>query len=114
MCQNHIFSLNYQWLYFNIFHYQDELTMYTFLYLIKHYLILSSRKQESSKKNLLLFYWLCQSLWLCGSQQIVENSERDGNTRPPYLPLRIGMQVKKQQLELDMEQLTGSKGKGVH
>ena len=30
--------------------------------------------------------WLHQSLWLCGSQQIVENSERDGNTRPPYLP----------------------------
>ena len=31
----------------------------------------------------------------------------DGNTLPPYLPL--GMQVKKQQLELDMEQQTGSK-----
>ena len=30
----------------------------------------SSKKQESSKKkNLLLLYWLCQSLWLCGSQQ---------------------------------------------
>ena len=28
---------------------------------------------------------LCQSLWLCGSQQTVENSERDGNTRPPDL-----------------------------
>ena len=26
------------------------------------------------------------SLWLCGSQQTVENSSRDGNTRPPYLP----------------------------
>ena len=24
--------------------------------------------------------------WLCGSQQTVENSSRDGNTRPPYLP----------------------------
>ena len=24
---------------------------------------------------------------LCGSQQTVENSERDGNTRPPDLPL---------------------------
>ena len=31
-------------------------------------------------------YWLHQSLWLCGSQQTVENSERDGNTRPPDLP----------------------------
>ena len=26
-------------------------------------------------------------LWLCGSQQTVENSERDGNTKPPDLPL---------------------------
>ena len=26
------------------------------------------------EKRLLLFYWLCQSLWLCGSQQTVENS----------------------------------------
>ena len=23
--------------------------------------------------------------WLCGSQQIVENSSKDGNSRPPYL-----------------------------
>ena len=33
-------------------------------------------------------------------------SERVGNTRPPDLPLS---QVRKQQLELDMEQETGSK-----
>ena len=33
-----------------------------------------------------LLYWLCQSLWLCGSQQTVENFSRDGNTRPPDLP----------------------------
>ena len=45
----------------------------------------SSKKQESSRKHLLLVYWLCQSLWLCGSQQTVENSKRDGNTRPSYL-----------------------------
>ena len=38
-------------------------------------------------KHLFLLYWLCQSLWLCGSQESVENSSRDGNTRPPYLPL---------------------------
>ena len=47
----------------------------------------SSKKQESSrKKHLFLLYWLCQSLWLCGSQQTVENSSRDGNTRSPDLP----------------------------
>ena len=47
----------------------------------------SSKKQESSRKHLFLLYWLCQSLWLCGSQETVENSERDGNTRSPDLPL---------------------------
>ena len=43
-------------------------------------------------------------------RQTVENSSRDGNTRPP-LPAswEICMQVKKQQLELDIEQQTGSK-----
>ena len=40
----------------------------------------SSKKQENSKKNLLLLHWLHQSLWLCGSQQTVENSSRDWNT----------------------------------
>ena len=39
------------------------------------------------KKHLFPFYWLCQNLWLCGSQQTVENSSRDGNTKPPDLPL---------------------------
>ena len=39
------------------------------------------------EKHLFLLYWLCQSLWLCGSQETVENSERDGNTRPPDRPL---------------------------
>ena len=37
-------------------------------------------------KHLLLLHWLRQSLWLCGSQQTVENSSRDGNTTPPDLP----------------------------
>ena len=47
----------------------------------------SSKKLESSRKHLVLLYWLCQSLWLCGSQSTVENSSRDGNTRPPDLSL---------------------------
>ena len=28
----------------------------------------SWKKQESSRKPSILLYWLCQSLWLCGSQ----------------------------------------------
>ena len=45
------------------------------------------KKAREFQKNIFLLYWLCQSLWLCGSQQTVGNSERDGNTRPPDLPL---------------------------
>ena len=47
----------------------------------------SSKKQESSRKTSISAFWLCQSLWLCGSQETVENSERDGNTRQPDPPL---------------------------
>ena len=43
------------------------------------------KAREFQKKHLCLLY--CQRLWLCGSQQTVENSSRDGNTRPPDLPL---------------------------
>ena len=43
------------------------------------------KSKRVPEKHLLLLYWLCQSLWLCGSQQIVENSSRVGNTCPSYL-----------------------------
>ena len=46
----------------------------------------SSKKTREFPKKHLLFYWLHQSLWLCGSQQTVEHSSRVGNTKPPYLP----------------------------
>ena len=46
----------------------------------------SKKKERVSEEHLLLLYWLCQSLWLSELQQTVENSERDGNTRPTYLP----------------------------
>ena len=36
------------------------------------------KTKEFQKKHLLLPYWLCQSLWLCRSQQTVENSEEMG------------------------------------
>jgi len=32
------------------------------------------KSKRVPEKHLLLFYWLCQSLWLCGSEQTVENS----------------------------------------
>ena len=43
------------------------------------------KKQENSRKT--STFWLCQSLWLCRSQQTLKNSSRGGNTRPPDLPL---------------------------
>ena len=46
----------------------------------------SPKSNRIPEKHILLLYWLCQSLWLCGSQQTVVNSSRDGNTRPPDLP----------------------------
>ena len=46
----------------------------------------SSKKLESSRKTSTSGL-LTTPKPLCGSQQTVENSERDGNTRPPALPL---------------------------
>ena len=43
------------------------------------------KSKRVSEKHLLMLCWLLQSLWLCGSQQTVKYSSRDGNTRPPYL-----------------------------
>ena len=45
----------------------------------------SLKKQESSRKTSISAL-LIMPKTLCGSQQTVENSERDGNTRPPDLP----------------------------
>ena len=45
------------------------------------------KSKRVPEKHLFLLYRLWQSLWLCGSQETVANSERDGHTRPPDLPL---------------------------
>ena len=44
-------------------------------------------KAREFQKNIYFCFIDCQSLWLYGSQSTVEDSERDGNTRPPDLPL---------------------------
>ena len=48
-------------------------------------LSLNHRESKISPEKLLLL-WLPWSLWLCGSQQTVENSSSDGKTRTPNLP----------------------------
>ena len=49
-----------------------------------HWIIKKAR--ECQKKHLFLLYWLCQRLWLCGSQQTVENSETDWK-RSVFIPI---------------------------
>ena len=66
------------------------------------------KAREFQKKHLLL-YWLHQSLWLCGSQKTVENLKRWEYQTTWPASWEICTQVKKQQLEPDMEQQTGSK-----
>ena len=58
----------------------------------------SSKKQEFQKKYLLLLYWLCQTLWLCGPQQTGKflKSQEYQTTLPASW--ENSMQVKKQQL----------------
>ena len=69
----------------------------------------SSKKQESSRKKICFCFIDYAKSFDCVDHNKLENSERDGHTRPSDLPLEKPVQVKKQQLELDMEQQTGSK-----
>ena len=81
------------------------------------------RKGRGTRDQIANIHWiiekarvsqLCQSLWLCGSQQtveIVQEMEYQATLPPSW---KTCMQVKKQQLELDMEQQTWFQvGKGV-
>ena len=62
-----------------------------------------------SEKHVLLLNWLCQTIWLCRSQQTGKFLQRwEYQTTWPG-SWEICMQVRKQQLELDMEQQTISK-----
>ena len=40
-----------------------------------HHLLDHQKSWRVPEKHLFLLYWLCQSLWLCGSSQSVENSD---------------------------------------
>ena len=65
----------------------------------------SWEKQDSSRKTSISA--LYAKAFDCVDQKKLENSERDGTTWPASW--ETYMQVRKQQLELDMEQQTGSK-----
>ena len=68
-------------------------------------------KTKTKKNNHIYFCFIDYAkAFDCVDHKKLENSERDGNTRPPYLPPeKPHMQVRKQGLEMDMKQWTGSK-----
>ena len=53
---------------------------------IANILWIIKKRKRIPEKHLHLLYWICQSLWLCRSQETVGNSSRYGDTRPPDLP----------------------------
>ena len=70
----------------------------------------SIEKVKEFQKNIYFCFTDYTKALDCGSQQTVENSERDVNTSPPYLPPEKSVcGSKKQQLEPDIEQWSGSK-----
>ena len=71
-----------------------------------HWIIEKPRVWE---KHLILLYWLCQSLWLWITTNCGKFFKRCEYQTTWPASWEICMQVKKQQLELDMEQQTGSK-----
>ena len=68
----------------------------------------SSNKQESSRKNIYFCFIDYAKGFDCVHMNKLENSSRDGTASWPA-SWDICMQVKKQQLEWDMEQQTGYK-----
>ena len=67
------------------------------------------KKAWVPEKHLVLLYWLRQILPLCGSQQTGKFLKRWEYQTTSPASWEICTQVKKQDLELDMEQQTGSK-----
>ena len=77
-------------------------------------------KRLSSSSQYYHFFFLSRNIWVTSvwirecskraSKFVLENYERDGNTRPTlYASWETCMQIKKPQLELGMEQQTSSK-----
>ena len=72
--------------------------------------LLDHRKSKRiPEKHLLLLYWLCQNLWLCGSQQTGKFFKRWKYQTTWSASWEICMQVRKQQLKPDIKKWTGSK-----
>ena len=67
-------------------------------------------KAREFQKNIYFCFIDYAKAFYCVDNKKLENSERDRNTTPPWpASWETYMQVRKQELELDMEQQTGSK-----
>ena len=67
------------------------------------------KAREFQKKHLFLLYWLCQSLWTVWITITEKLWKRWENQTTWPVSWETCMQVRKQQLELNMEQQTGYK-----
>ena len=74
------------------------------------------RKGRGTRDQIANICWIIKkarefqkNIWLCGPQQTLENSERWEYQTTWPASWEICKQIRKQQLELDMEQQTGSK-----
>ena len=61
-------------------------------------------KAREFQKNIYFCFINYAKAFDCVDHNKLENSERDRNTRPPDLPRETYMQMRRQQLELNMEQ----------
>ena len=68
----------------------------------------SSKKQREFQKNIYFYFLDYAKAFDCVDHNKLENSSRDGNTRPPDVPLAKSV-CSQETTELDMEQQIGSK-----
>ena len=70
----------------------------------------TTEKIREFQKNIYFCFIGYAKAFDCVDHNKLENSEKDGNTRPPALPLEKSVcKSGSKQLELDMEQQNGSK-----
>ena len=69
----------------------------------------SSKKAREFQKDIYFCFIDYAKVFDSVDNNILENSERDGNTRPPDLPPEKFVCRSRSKLELDMEQQTGFK-----
>ena len=74
---------------------------------LKHHWII--KKAREFQKNICFCFIDYAKAFDCMDQHKLKNSERDGNTRPPDSSWETCVQVRRQQLKLDMERQTDSK-----